>query len=171
MIALRFTPADLEAAQVWKCSCGHASLAAIAGMTLPEARGCFDQLVGYVNPSMMYDALERACLRFKGYALGGRTTKLDFPRFGLARIQWDGPWTEPGVPIAARYVHTHWIATDRRQFPCDVFDINWMDRGGWCAKSQWFEIADKIIASIPRADGWYVTHQIEIDPATVRVPA
>lgn len=58
MTALRFTLADLERANdAWGANCGPASLAAICGLTLDEARAHFPDFPGYTNQLTMFSAL------------------------------------------------------------------------------------------------------------------
>src|SRR3546814_4460187 len=62
-----------------------------------------------------------------------------WPEFGLVRVQWEGPWTAPGVPMAARYRQTHWIGTmlraDRQR---GIWDVNCLaNGGGWVSLSDW----------------------------------
>lgn len=168
MIPLRFTVADVDAAaQAWGCNCGPAALAAIAGLTLDQVRPLLPDFArrGYVNPTMMFDALERAGLPFEGRALGRRVFKVDFPRRGLARIQWGGPWCKPGVPPAAAYGHTHWIAAelDLSAGGLVILDVNTVEFG-WISASRWSTyLVPELTRAIPRADGkWHITHAIEV---------
>lgn len=161
-----FTPADAERAyDAWGCNCGPTALAAICGLTLDEARALlpgFDRR-RYTNPSMMSHALREA---------GRGSRQIDpvdcFPAWGLLRVQWEGPWMAPGVPIAARYRYTHWVGAHRRASDGEqgVFDCNQMDNGsGWGSLENWRAItAPWIIGHIPRASGaWHITHAIEVE--------
>lgn len=47
----------------------------------------------------------------------------------VAELRWEGPWTEPNVPLRARYRHTHWVAAARSNGSIGVFDINCMSNG------------------------------------------
>jgi len=141
MIPVRFTQDDANRAHdEWGANCGPGALAAIMGMTLDEARPRligFDAK-GYTNPTMMFDALKSVSADFAVRRFpDGRYCDLDWPLFGLARIQWEGPWTNPGVPMRARYRYTHWVV-----------------------------IAPHLIAQYPRASGkWHITHAIEVTHA------
>jgi uncharacterized protein (DUF433 family) len=115
----RFTLADLErAAAEWSCSCGPTALAAICNLTLDEVRPHFPGFRGWCNPTMMFEAL--ASLR---RATGRRWSKKivavgwpePWPRYGLVRIQWEGPWTEPGANPRWAYRHTHWVGVSPLQ--------------------------------------------------------
>lgn len=169
MTALRFTAADADIAHAgWGCNCGPAALAAVCGLTLDDVRLAIDRGFprrGYINPSQMFDAIECAGWEFRGYALDSRTQVLDLPNFGVARIQWEGPWTEPGWPITARYRYTHWVA-GQKVMPKEwrVFDINAMELGGWIGDIEWRRmIVPAIVRIIPRASGkWHITHRIEM---------
>jgi hypothetical protein len=160
--APRFTLADAERAHdEWGANCGPGALAAIMGMTLDEVRPHMlgFESKGYTNPTMMFEAL--------GY-VGARWQLLKspvWPNYGLARIQWEGPWTKPGVPIRARYRYTHWVGAQRGYSSIGIFDINCMNNGtGWCSLDDWRRgIVPHLVALYPRADGkWHITHAIEI---------
>lgn len=174
---LRFTVADAEQAHNdWGANCGPGALAAMLGLTLDEVRPLMGDFEAkrYTNPTLMLASLKRArvpfSLRmFEGAIAGDRA----FPAYGLARIQWEGPWTQPGVPIAARYRHTHWIGTCRADqarrtdiAPLGVFDINAMAVGGWISFASWRNrlVPWLLDRCVPRASGgWHVTHAIEIE--------
>lgn len=165
----RFTLEQAEAAwQSWHCNCGPTALACMAGLTLdavrPHLRG-FD-LKGYTNPTMMFDALGSIGLSFE--RIGAR-----WPRYGLARIQWEGPWTKPGVPMRARYRYTHWVAGwDAGERGYGVFDVNCLNNGtGWVARPEWVSVMVPAITSyLKRADGkWHVTHGIELPTPGERI--
>lgn len=167
----RFTLADAERAHdEWGANCGPGAIAAIMGMTLDEVRPFMAtvdfEAKRYTSPSMMWKILR---------AIGQPTRKLpttDWPQWGLVRIQWEGPWTRPGVPEKARYRHTHWIgckAVDLcagRAF--GIFDINCINNGsGWCSFDDWRNILVPWLLEDcePKATGsWYKTHVIEVEP-------
>jgi uncharacterized protein (DUF433 family) len=116
VVAPRFTFADFERAnQEWSANCGPGALAAILNLTLVEARPHFGPgWPGYTNPTAMRSALLSSGCRFTVLQRGFSGYPLPWPRYGLARIQWEGPWTQPGVPMRARYRYTHWVGTARR---------------------------------------------------------
>lgn len=175
-MTLQFTLADAQrASDEWGCNCGPSALAAIAGLTLDEVRplmGDFEKK-RYTNPTLMFDCLKRAAQ--KHWKIEG------IPTFGLLRIQWEGPWTEPGVPIRVRYRHTHWIGIQQHermgvQYPgkispgAGIFDINAMSSGGWIAFRDWAATLVPWILEecVPRANGrWHITHRVQVENAAV----
>lgn len=158
----RFTHADADRAyEEWGANCGPGAIAAIMNMTLDEVRphmGDFEAKK-YTNPTLMQDVLRSIGRRFSNI---GR----NWPNYGLVRIQWEGPWTEPGVPMRARYRYTHWIGTKlASQNNRGVFDINCINNGtGWVSVADWSsEIVPWLLEQYPRATGsWHVTHGIEV---------
>src|SRR3990167_7106632 len=130
-----FTSADAEsAAEAWGCNCGPGALAAILGMTLDAVRphmGDFERKE-YTNPTLMFAALKSAApgrYATKELRTGGKAG-WDWPRWGLCRVQWEGPWTRPGVPMRVRYRHTHWIGSCAfSNENIGIFDINCIENG------------------------------------------
>lgn len=167
---LRFTAADADAAaDQWGMNCGPGAIAAVVGLSLTELRpllGDFEQK-RYTNPSLMWLILSRLCIGWNRVH-APRT----WPRYGLARVQWEGPWTAPGVPAAAAYRHTHWVGANSAD-PRDVgiFDINCMSSGGWVPAEAW---AGSVVPWLlkecePHANGrWHLTHAAEITTAVPR---
>jgi hypothetical protein len=170
---IRFALADLERAHAaWSCSCGPAALAAICGLTLDEVRAHFPTFRGWTNPTMMGSALDSA-RRAAAIASWRVEPSRSWPRYGLARIQWEGPWTAPGANPRWAYRHTHWVGVSRLQLAAGggdpdavfVWDCNAMELGeGWSPLAWWStQIAPRLTADIPRASGgWHVTHAIEV---------
>lgn len=146
----------LAASEEWGFNCGPGALCAVLNLKPDQLRPHlldFEEK-GYTNPTLMFRILQGFGLYLK---------KRDYlPRFGLARIQWHGPWMRPGVPIGARYRQTHWIATAvKSDGTRGVFDVN---TGFWCPYDKWeTQVVPFITTQIPRADGkWSVTHGIEL---------
>lgn len=180
-IRVQFTEADAdEASRQWGCNCGPGALAAILGKPLHAVRAACEAsgfaTRGYMSPTMMKAALASLGVHWHArtvdaFTLGG----LAFPNHGLARIQWEGPWTNAGANPKWAYRFTHWVASWKRlgadvpvadavlsQLSPVVFDIN----GGVMSLDDWeSDVVPLITASIPRADGdWHVTHCWEVDP-------
>jgi hypothetical protein len=181
-IGLPFTQNECEAAYAeWRCNCGPAALAAVLGLPLHRVRPAveaagFGRSRPYLSPTMMAAALRNLGARWAdrrpgAFDVGG----LAFPRRGLARIQWEGPWTADGANPRWAYRHTHWVASWKpkcadaltamfRELAPVLFDVN----GGLMELDRWEdEIVPLITRSIPRADGdWHVTHSWEIESCT-----
>lgn len=159
----RFTFDDAERAwKEWGANCGPGALAAVAGLSLDEIRprmGDFERK-GYTNPKLMFECLNGLGLRWSAIK------PPDWPNFGLVRVQWEGPWTEPGVPIRARYRYTHWVAGARLNGNIGVFDINCINNGsGWVAFEEWESVIVPHLVKhhAKRGTGkWHLTHAVEV---------
>lgn len=173
----RFTLDEAQrAGDEWGFNCGPAAIAAIANLTLEELRPrlCGFEAKGYTNPTLMWQILEGLGIRFRSRGIADNVPVLAWPRFGLARVQWEGPWTAPGVPMRVRYRHTHWVAavSDPRDWTTPgweeprIFDVNCMCVGGWIPLSEW---AGSLVPWLlkqcePKASGlWHLTHSVEIE--------
>lgn len=169
-----FTLAQAEvAAATWGFNCGPGALCAILGMTPDELRphlGDFEKK-RYTNPTLMASILRGLGVRFRRrFEAAGRPCmgSVQWPEFGLVRIQWGGPWTLPGVPMRARYRHTHWIGYKSGPGVNHdlVFELNAICVGGWIPFSEWSnELVPWLLkAAVPRANGeWWPTHCWEIE--------
>ena len=169
----QFTLADVERANAaWGANCGPTALAAICGLTLDEVRphmGDFESK-RYTNPTLMFAALRstgRPWRRVGIHLIETLGLASAWPRWGLCRIQWEGPWTQPGVPAAARYRNTHWVgAAYHVERGMGVWDVNALANGtGWVAMADWEHVVvPSILETYPRASGgWHITHAIEVD--------
>ncbi len=166
MIPLQFTPEDFgAAAEQWGANCGPGAIAAMLGLSMHQLRpymGDFERK-RYTNPTLMWETLKRlGC----GWHLVKPPTA--WPRYGLVRVQWEGPWTKPGVPMRARYRHTHWVgAIAGNPQNIGIFDVNALGNGsGWCSLADWGDVIVPWLLKecVPRADGaWHLTHVVEID--------
>lgn len=160
----RFGEAAADRAyQEWRCNCGPTALAAICGLTLDEVRPHMRGFEGrgYTNPTMMLEALNSIGATYK------RFVEQLWPGHGLCRVQWEGPWTQPGVPIRARYRYTHWIGCHLASpSQLGIFDVNCLSNGsGWVSFSDWemMVVPWLLKESVPRANGkWSITHRIEV---------
>src|SRR5262249_11571873 len=140
--SLRFSFQDaVNADRDWGMNCGPGALAGVTGRMLDEVRKALPEFgrgrgqKHYTNAEMMRGALENLGVVFKITETQGP----DLPEYGLARVQWEGPWTEPGQPWEARQRHTHWIGFDA--WAVEIFDINaiWLKKGrdGWLWADDW----------------------------------
>lgn len=169
---LRFTEADANrASDEWGANCGPGAIAAVCGLSLDELRphlGEFEAK-GYTNPTLMWQVLGNLGVDFKvrTHQHNPFAREIDWPAFGLARVQWCGPWTGPKVPARVAYRHTHWVAALRIEGEPEpaVFDINAMRADGWIRLSMW---RDTLVPWLleqcePKASGeWFLTHSVEI---------
>lgn len=163
-----FTQDEADAAgDAWGFNCGPAALCALLGLTPAELRphlGDFERK-RYTNPSLMFATLRRLWVRFRvAGAAGVSAPGPAWPRIGLVRIQWGGPWCQPGVPIPARYRQTHWVACLNGEFEVGrlVFDVNGC---GWGRFDKWRDLLVPwlIQEAVPRGDGtWWPTHAVEV---------
>jgi len=157
---VRFSVDDANAAwDAWGANCGPGAIAAVLGLTLDEVHphmGDFERK-RYTNSTLMWSALDSIGVRWSV-----STRRRDWPVFGLARVQWEGPWMLPDVPARAAYRHTHWVgACQGGDATAAIFDINCMSVGGWLPETEW---SDQVVPwllrkTTPRASrGWHITH-------------
>lgn len=169
---LAFGDIDSEAAwSDWGFNCGPAAACAVLGLRPSDIRpwlGDFESK-RYTNPSMMRRVLTELGVRFRVVHQSDLepTTPVVWPLYGLVRIQWDGPWTAPGVPLAARYRKSHWIAYQAASLtaPASVFDINAIKSGGWISEPMWrLRLVPWIVTScVEQGTGrWWPTHCYEV---------
>lgn len=176
MIPVLFTLEDVvKASDEWGANCGPAALAAVLGLTLAEVRphlGDFERK-GYMNPTLMFQALRSTGARWQRLACPiepqAAVLAADPPAYlpdhGLCRVQWEGPWTAPGVPMAARYRHTHWTGARHALGGVEIFDVNAMCVGGWIGFEEW---RDQLVPWLlsechPKAYGaWHLTHRLSV---------
>jgi hypothetical protein len=163
-----FSLADaVKAGEEWGANCGPGALAAITGKTLDDVRPHllrFDEK-RYTNPAMMRGALRSLGVRHEWRV---RDRAYLMPLYGLARVQWDGPWTQPGVPAKAAYRHTHWVAARMTPDGDQVFDINCICVGGWVSFNEWQrQVVPWLLKQCePKATGdWWLTHLVEVESA------
>lgn len=162
-LPLKFSVEDGDRAfDEWGANCGPGAIAAILGLTLAELRphlGDFEAK-RYTNPTLMWEILKRLDVDWR------LCKPPAWPTYGLVRVQWEGPWTEPGVPMRVRYRHTHWVGCCTAENSIGIFDINAIGNGtGWCALSDWEGILVPWLLkeTQPKANGKYhLTHSVEI---------
>lgn len=153
MNPLAFTEYDsFKAIEDWGANCGPHALAAGLGVTLDRARELLPTFEkrGYTTPKMMSEALVLA----KGSVCvlkGGKVQ--DFYRDGLWRVQWEGRWTQPGVPAIAAYPHTHWVACFNGDVYCTCCPH------GWWPVDLWKAMIEAVIKNqMKGVTGWHLTH-------------
>lgn len=153
-----------EAAEEWEFNCGPSSVCACNGMTPAEIRPHLHEFEKkhYTNPRLMYAILDGLGIEYRKNV---RPPLIG--RFGVARVQWEGKWTEPNAHHMARQRHTHWIAYwwPKIEDEAMVFDINAMCVGGWLPVEEW---EGKLVPWLlkecePKANGkWHLTHTLEM---------
>lgn len=162
-----FTLSDLLHAQnTWGCNCGPAALAFALQRRLDVARRAIPDFETrrYTSPTMMKKAL--AAIGVTHESLDRHHPAILRDMFdaapALVRIQWTGPWTEPGANPWWAYRKTHWIATWLAGDQLHVFDCN----SGIVDFARWKrEVVPHLTALYPKADGgffpthvWRITH-------------
>ncbi len=151
MIYLAFTEEQsLAAPEAWGANCGPHAIAAGLGVTLDRARELLPKFEGrfYTTPKMMEEAMMAArgsicCLK------GGPSREW---RNGIIRVQWEGRWTNPGVPKIAAYPKTHWIAHFDGFVYCTCCPHEW-----WRVET-WQRIIEAHVIGQNGVTGWHFTH-------------
>lgn len=155
---IHFTEAEqLEAYQKWGANCGPNALAVVAGLPLSDIQKLmvgFD-LKRYTNPSMMENALNLAGLKWSRER--GLNTTIG-PKDGLARIQWEGRWLDPGVPKVVSYRHTHWIACAGAYVFCTASGYF-----GWIPLPDYQIYLTTKFCPQNGYQGWHITHHYSIE--------
>lgn len=143
-LSLAYSEADsLAAYRAWGANCGPHALAAAAQLSLTDVRGHLHNFKGWMSPTMIGDALRSMSVPYE-LRKGLKSTSLCQ---GINRIQWEGSWLNPGVPVAAAYAHTHWVAHFDGQVLCAM-----ASSAAWISIEEWrghLESLGKL---------WYVTH-------------
>lgn len=159
------TSADLDTNK-W-AACGQAAVAALLWRPLEDVRRAFPPH-RWCNLAQMRQALAALGIAWKN----GSAENWPPPR-GLALIQFNGPWTAPGVPAVAALKHTHWIAVGSRLIVgasagvTPIFDVNVVGsdaNGGWIGDAEWRgEVVPYILEDKPKASGtWRVRASLEV---------
>ena len=163
---------EMDAAhEEWGANCGPSSIAAVCNLSLKDVRGHMGdfETKRYTNPKLMWSVLRSNGVRF--HYRGGHLGHDNWPDFGLARIQWEGPWSRDGVPMKARYRHTHWIGVNAmNRNGIGIFDCNATVNGtGWTSLEFWKSmlVPEILDTCEPMANGnWHITHAVEVRQVT-----
>lgn len=167
-----FTQEECNAAhESWGCNCGPTALAFAAQISLERVRAVLPAFEsrGYVNPSMMREALDALGRRIEiaRNPSGGRNRGYGIDTMfsgymSLVRVQWTGPWTANGKTARWAASQTHWIACWVNAGVRLVFDCN----SGVTTFEQWeAETVNAITKTIKRADGdWFPANVWRLRP-------
>jgi len=156
-------------------NCGPGALAGVTGISLDAAVAILPGFVskGYTTETMLRCGLDRLGLRwtapsiaFDDYGI----QRCGWPRYGLARVQWDGPWMRH-ARVFDRLPHSHWIGVAaRRDGDVRIFDHNAIAVGGWIPLQEWDHGLRPWLlqAAEPLASGrWWLADICEIDRRTL----
>jgi hypothetical protein len=159
-----FTLADSEAAhRAWGFNCGPAAICAALGLRPDGVRPFLEDFRGFMTPTEILAAVARAGWRSRQVWRCVERPKpaaglIALPALGIARVQWDGPWCNAGVPFGARYQRTHYVAACRGPAEPLVFDVN---GEGWMSVQTWEnEVVPDLLP--PRSPGFWFTHAWEV---------
>lgn len=147
----RFIPWDIEVAQYnFGANCGPVSFAVASGRQVCRVMQHFQHFEAkpWTNLTQMRQAFEET-------GVTPITHKREWPRFGVALIQWLGPWTQHDFFARWSLHHTHWVAVDR-DWVFDHTEVRWMPRTEWAET-----VAPLFLEEIPHATGWAVKYGLE----------
>jgi hypothetical protein len=123
-------PTDVdEAHRRYGATCGPIALAALVERNVAEVMKWFPHFPErcYTNGNHMQAAMDDAGLKF--FWVNDQWPG-DTRRRGVAWIQLEGSWLNPGVPMGAALSRTHWVAY-RGLFVYDPNVGHWQHREVW----------------------------------------
>lgn len=153
---LPYTQAEsLAAYRDWKATCGHHSIAAACGVSLDQVKAVCPKLCGWMSPTMISQTLFNLGFNSRKYPVPKRMNTPPGHMVCIMRIQWDGPWCNPGVPAKAAYLHTHYVAVLAGGWVvCTATDGN--TPTPW---ARWVDaVTSEALESVRGCTGWYSTH-------------
>lgn len=166
-----------EANASWGANCGPMSLAAVLGLpTVEAARPLVQPFRGFMSPTNMLSALREAGSKLVHSYRYVRDPGPDpWPKLGLVRIQWEGPWLEEGVDPRAAYRYTHFVGVRRGLPENDDRQGGYEDDAVFiydCTPNAWLPL-DVWAAWCPvlwpkRATGWRPATRIDVTRRTGR---
>ena len=153
---LRFgAPCYFKAMNEWGCNCGPGALAAMTISSLDQARlalsRCgdikgFDEC-GHTKETLMKVGLERLSFSI-------RENKSNvWPKYGLVRVVWHGPWNDYGKGNFWPPHHSHWVGSVMTHEGLMIFDINAIVVGGFINMAFWEDVVIPDILKDIDADG------------------
>ena len=167
---LPYTAAQAKAAHDdWNAMCGHYSIAAATDSPLEDIRTAGVPLKGWMSPTMISNTLvalkiplRRFLLKDEGFHDASYILGLNNINSGsILRIQWEGSWMNPGVPIGAQYQRTHYIACKDGTIMDPAFDPAVSLR-----VEDWLQVVtNDIVPAIKGSTGYHFTHAWIITPS------
>lgn len=150
-----FIPWDLDIAGInFGANCGPISFAVTTEREVCRIMRFF--------PHFKYSRSTNLTQMLRAYREADYQTKINkcqLPEFGVALIQWTGPWTAKHFFSRWSLVYTHWIAVNHGW----IFDHT---AGEWQEFPQWeSEVVPDFISQIPRATGWAVKYGVGLIPS------
>lgn len=168
-----------SAAEEWGLNCGPAALCTMLSLHPNDVRPFIPDFEKkrFTSPTMMKEALLSLSIGWREalpsevwmmvnernkpiYPVHSQLRTETFPPYGLVRIQFEGPWLKPEVPIKARYCFTHWVGAMVFENQLYIFDVN----SGWTSYGTWRdETMVALCASVKRCTGgWHCTHRWQL---------
>jgi len=146
---LAFNADDSQRAHAdWGANCGPHALAAACGKSLEAIHKVIPQFRGWMGPTEIEAALK--ALHITARKTPNLNTKTPC-NAGISRIQWHGPWLNPGSKDA--YKHTHWIAG--RNY--GIYDTLYPEKTGmWIPLAEWRPLIENHVRL--HFAGWHITH-------------
>ncbi len=152
-MSLPYTSQESAAAHAeWKASCGHHSIAAACNIPLNKVKEACPKLTGWMSPTMVSQTLEKLGKCPRCYKENKTMNQPPDHIVAICRLQYEGRWMEPGVPMAARYKETHYVAIVGGALVMDTtHDTNIL-----LPWERWKSWADEYTATRPRkSTGWH----------------
>ena len=155
-------PEARAAWSAWGANCGPWALAAVTGCPLDDVRAWLPAFARrpYTKETDMRAALDAAGLSWSEHREG-------WPRFGLVRVLWHGPWWHDPDPFA-RLRRSHWVATIDAEDGRWIFDGNAIALGGWVRPEDWSRLWAPYVAGLGGEGGtsgaWRAHERFEIPP-------
>ncbi len=147
----RFIPWDIEVARYnFGANCGPVSFAVATGRQVCRVMQHFEHFE--TKPWTNLTQMRRA---FAESGVATVTHRREWPHYGVALIQWLGPWTKFDFFAGWSLLHSHWLAVDAA-WVFDHTEMRWMSRDEWAGT-----VAPLFLEEIPHATGWAVKYGVE----------
>ncbi len=149
----RVPPDILQSGRMFNATCGPISFAAVLGTFVCEVMRFFPDFPQrhHTTAADMVHALKMCGAEFTHVAN-------QLPHTGVALIQLEGPWTNPGAPVTAQLLYTHWVGV-RGDFIFDPCLEDWIERDEWLANG-----AKQWMSAVKRCSGFRVRDGYSVVP-------